>query len=49
MPDFRVLSQERATTYEPDRVEVCISITNPKAAPAELSNRFRARRCAGAV
>lgn len=42
MPDFLVLSQDRACAYEPPGTEVCISITNPGATPPELSERFRA-------
>ena len=42
MPDFLVLSQDRVHQYEPEGVEVCISITNPKAEPAALSDRFHA-------
>ena len=37
---FRVLSREAAERYEPSGVEVCISISDPGAAPAQLSPAF---------
>ena len=41
-PELVVLSREEAERYEPLGVEVCISITDPGAAPARLSPRFAA-------
>jgi predicted protein tyrosine phosphatase len=38
--ELRVLSREAAERYEPRRVEVCISIGDPGAAPAQLSRGF---------
>ena len=39
-PDIIVLSLPRAAEYEPSRREICISITDPKSEPAELSAQF---------
>jgi predicted protein tyrosine phosphatase len=39
---FVVLSAERARAYEPSGVEICISITDPKADSVALSPRFAA-------
>jgi predicted protein tyrosine phosphatase len=39
-PDLIALSRDRAECYEPQGVEVCISITDPGASPIELSPRF---------
>ena len=41
-PELVVLSREGAERYEPLGVEVCISISDPEAAPARLSPRFAA-------
>jgi predicted protein tyrosine phosphatase len=38
--EFWVLSREAAERYEPSGVEVCISIGDPGAAPAQLSRAF---------
>jgi predicted protein tyrosine phosphatase len=38
--ELRVLSREAAERYEPSGVEVCISIGDPCAAPAQLSRAF---------
>jgi len=38
--DLRVLSREAAERYEPSGVEVCISIGDPCAVPAQLSRAF---------
>jgi predicted protein tyrosine phosphatase len=40
--ELRVLSREAAERYEPRGVEVCISIGDPRAAPARLSRSFAA-------
>ncbi len=40
--ELRILSREAAERYEPQGVEVCISITDPTAPPAELSPGFAA-------
>jgi predicted protein tyrosine phosphatase len=37
-----VLSREDAEAYEPQRREVCISISDPEAEPARISPRFAA-------
>ena len=42
MPTFLVLSEAKARLYEPTRVEVCISITNPGGPSPRLSRRFAA-------
>jgi predicted protein tyrosine phosphatase len=42
MGRYVVVSEERARAYEPEGREICISITNPRAAPVELSPRFLA-------
>ena len=41
-PEFIVLSREEAEAYEPRGREICISISDPDALPAELSSRFAA-------
>jgi predicted protein tyrosine phosphatase len=41
-PEFVVLSREEAERYEPRGREICISIADPDAEPAELSSRFAA-------
>jgi predicted protein tyrosine phosphatase len=41
-PELVVLSRERVECYEPQGVEVCISITDPEAADVQLSSRFAA-------
>jgi len=41
-PEFVVLSREAAEHYEPRGREVCISIADPDAEPAQISNRFAA-------
>ncbi|MFN2563589.1 MAG: hypothetical protein ABR499_01090 [Gemmatimonadaceae bacterium] len=41
-PELVVLSRDKAEHYEPQGVEICISITDPKAPPARLSPRFAA-------
>jgi predicted protein tyrosine phosphatase len=38
--EFLVLSREAAERYEPSGVEICISIGDPGAAPAQLSRAF---------
>ena len=38
--EIRVLSREAAERYEPCGVEVCISISDPDVAPAQLSRAF---------
>jgi predicted protein tyrosine phosphatase len=40
--ELLVLSREAAERYEPHGVEVCISIGDPRAAPAQLSHAFAA-------
>jgi predicted protein tyrosine phosphatase len=40
--EIRVLSREAAERYEPQTAEVCISISDPTAAPAQLSGAFTA-------
>lgn len=40
--EILILSEEKARCYEPQGVEVCISITNPDGPPPRLSRRFRA-------
>jgi predicted protein tyrosine phosphatase len=42
IPEFVVLSREDAERYEPRRGEICISIADPDADPAELSRDFAA-------
>jgi predicted protein tyrosine phosphatase len=39
-PEIVVLSRENAEQYEPTQREICISISDPSAAPARLSPRF---------
>ena len=39
-PQLVVLSREEVERYEPRRKEICISISDPYAKPAELSSRF---------
>jgi predicted protein tyrosine phosphatase len=41
-PEFVVLSRENAERYEPREREICISIADPDADPAELSGGFAA-------
>jgi predicted protein tyrosine phosphatase len=41
-PEFVVLSREQAERYEPRGKEICISISDPDAAPARVSPRFAA-------
>jgi hypothetical protein len=41
-PDLVVLSRDRAESYDPQGVEVCISITDPGAPHVTLSPRFAA-------
>jgi predicted protein tyrosine phosphatase len=41
-PDLVVLSREDAESYEPGPNEICISISDPQAEPAEISPRFAA-------
>lgn len=41
-PEFVVLSREGAECYEPGPGEICISISDPDAAPARVSSRFAA-------
>ncbi len=41
-PEFIVLSREEAEHYEPRGREVCISIADPEANPAQISSRFAA-------
>jgi predicted protein tyrosine phosphatase len=38
--ELRVLSREAVERYEPEGVEICISISDPASPPAELSPRF---------
>jgi predicted protein tyrosine phosphatase len=40
--ELRILSREAAERYEPQGVEICISITDPGAPAAKLSPRFAA-------
>jgi predicted protein tyrosine phosphatase len=40
--DVRVLSREAAERYRPEGQEICVSITDPDAPPAELSTDFLA-------
>ena len=40
IPDFVVLSREDAERYEPREREICISIADPDAEPAQLSSDF---------
>jgi predicted protein tyrosine phosphatase len=42
VPEFIVLSREDAEAYEPRGREICISISDPNAAPARVSPRFAA-------
>jgi predicted protein tyrosine phosphatase len=42
IPEFVVLSREDAERYEPRDREICISIADPDAEPAQLSSRFAA-------
>jgi predicted protein tyrosine phosphatase len=42
IPDFVVLSREDAERYEPGDKEICISIADPDAEPAQLSEDFAA-------
>lgn len=39
-PHLLVLSREEVERYEPRRREICISISDPYATPAQLSSRF---------
>ena len=39
-PEFVVLSREEAEAYEPRGNEICISISDPEAPPADISPRF---------
>lgn len=41
-PEFVVLSREEAERYEPRGKEICISIADPEAQPARISERFAA-------
>lgn len=41
-PEFVVLSREEAERYEPLGKEICISIADPDAEPAQISDRFAA-------
>jgi predicted protein tyrosine phosphatase len=41
-PDFVVLSRENAEAYEPGNNEICISISDPDAEPAGVSDMFEA-------
>ena len=41
-PEFLVLSREEAEHYEPHGKEICISISDPDASPAQVSSRFAA-------
>ena len=38
--EIRVLSREAAERYEPQGAEICISISDPHFAPAQVSSRF---------
>ena len=40
--EIRVLSREAAERYEPQGAKVCISISDPRTAPARLSSAFAA-------
>jgi hypothetical protein len=40
--ELRILSRDAAERYEPQGVEICISITDPAASPAELAPGFAA-------
>ena len=40
--ELQVLSREAVERYRPERVEICISISDPLAPPAMLSPRFAA-------
>jgi len=40
IPEFVVLSREDAERYEPREGEICISIADPDAEPAQLSSDF---------
>lgn len=40
VPDLLVLSREEIERYEPRKKEICISISDPFARPAQLSKRF---------
>jgi predicted protein tyrosine phosphatase len=40
IPEFVVLSREEAEHYEPREREICISIADPDAEPADISRRF---------
>jgi len=42
VPEFIVLSREEAEAYEPRGKEICISISDPDAPPAQVSSRFAA-------
>jgi predicted protein tyrosine phosphatase len=42
IPEFVVLSREDAERYEPREREICISIADPDADPAQVSNDFAA-------
>jgi predicted protein tyrosine phosphatase len=39
-PEFLVLSREGAESYEPSLKEICISISDPDAEPANISSAF---------
>ena len=41
-PEFIVLSREEAEAYEPRGKEICISISDPDALPAQVSSLFAA-------
>lgn len=41
-PEFVILSREEAERYEPRGKEICISIADPDAEPAQISDRFAA-------
>ena len=41
-PDFVVLSREEAERYQPGQREICISISDPDAEPANVSDLFEA-------
>ncbi len=41
-PEFVVLSREEAERYEPRGTEICISIADPDAEPAHVSDHFTA-------
>ena len=40
-PAFVILSRTQVETYRPSGAEVCISISDPKTSPAQLSSGFR--------